>query len=340
MRKPFFNRRIYTEGGLISLLSFLAYDGLGLATDDIPLLENITTHGGYLLIDAAYCMIFAFLVVISNALIARIKWFGLLIYSRQLCLSMLTLVVNLLIAGGMDWGYDYTFDVPYDVVSGALPIVAFLATASALAHNVQYYSHLIALQHNEAMTYQRQLLKAQLDPHFVFNNLNILSALVHLDADAADDFIVRLSRFYRHIIASIDSDTTPIADAVDMARNYAELMQVRFPDRLSLQIGDGLEADNANRILSSSLHLLMENAVKHNQPDGSGELRISIRRQGNYLAVRNNIIKSDGRKRLPSLGIGLTNLKQRYSLLCGKPPTIVSTPTYYEVLLPILPPAK
>lgn len=335
-RRKIFYKGMLLEWALITLLSFLFYDVVWLVADDKPALESIKEDGFYLLADLLYCALFSFLILLVSRLIARIGYFEKLTYKRQLLLCLSTLVCNIAIAGLVERLYDWLLPQPYDNFEVGLCIVGFLAMVSSLAHNVQYYSKMVVEQNAQNIQMEKKMMKMHLDPHFVFNNLNILAGLVRTNPGRAEAFIIRLSKVYRHIISTIDKDVTTLCDAIDFALNYVEVLDVRFPGKIKLQVEPELKAVRNVGVLSSSLHLLIENAVKHNMPDGASVLTISVCRDGDRLLVCNNILADGHAGSIPSLGIGLKNLQERYRLQCGRLPEIHQTATSYEVLLPLL----
>ncbi len=335
--KRMFHGRMLTEWALITIVAFLFYDVIWLITDDDSVLDNFNNNGGYIAIDFAYCAFFSFLILWISMRIAHIGYFSKLTYRRQLLLSLVTLASNMLVAALLEWLYDILILAPYDTFASGLVIACFLATLASMVHNMQYYSRIIAEQNAHSISIEKKMMKMHLDPHFVFNNLNILACLVKTNPDDAEKFIILLSKVYRHIISSIDKDVTSLYDALDFARRYVEVLNVRFRNKINLQIDTVPEQIRNEGILTSSLHLLIENAVKHNMPEGATRLTITIIRKDNRLMVRNNIISNGSKSTIPSLGIGLKNLQERYRLQCGELPEIHQTVDYYEVLLPLLP---
>lgn len=180
-----------------------------------------------------------------------------------------------------------------------------------------------------------------MDPHFVFNCLNILSGLIEEDSERAERFIISLSRIYRYIINSLDKDIVPISEAMTFAKEYVSIMQTRYPSSIDF-CDSGLECRSDEKILTMSMQLLIENAVKHNSPSPEHPLRILVFKRGDRLVVSNSLF-NNSQGPVPSTshdGIGLKNLRQRYSMECGKEPVISITgegdKRFFEVGLPII----
>ena len=187
----------------------------------------------------------------------------------------------------------------------------------------------------------KRLLKSQMDPHFVFNCLNILSGLIEEDSERAEQFIISLSRIYRYIINSLDKDIVPISEAMTFAKEYVSIMQTRYPSSIDF-CDSGLECRSDEKILTMSMQLLIENAVKHNSPSPDPPLLISCYKRGHRLVLIKSMC-NNSQGQVPSTsrdGIGLKNLRQRYSMECGKEPVISITgegdKRFFEVGLPII----
>lgn len=180
-----------------------------------------------------------------------------------------------------------------------------------------------------------------MDPHFVFNSLNILSGLIEEDPEKAEQFTVSLSRIYRYIINSLDKDIVPISEAMTFAKEYVSIMQTRYPSSIDF-CDSGLECRSDEKILTMSMQLLIENAVRHNCPSPEHPLQIRVFKRGDRLVVSNSLYnngQSSG-SYIQGNGIGLKNLKKRCSIESGMEPVISITGDgdrrFFEVSLPII----
>ncbi|MHC5201603.1 2TM domain-containing protein [Myroides sp. LJL119] len=177
-------------------------------------------------------------------------------------------------------------------------------------------------------------LKNQLDPHFLFNSLNVLSALIEEDQDKAVKFTHSLSKTYRYILDQKNKDLVSLEQEFAFARTYIELLQMRFEDSVIFEIPDQIKQQGA-KVVPLSLQLLLENAIKHNKATESNPIKIQIVEHSNgYLEITNNLNKKsilDDRK-----GIGLSNITERYAFLSNKPVKIVETQDVFSVYIPIL----
>jgi len=185
----------------------------------------------------------------------------------------------------------------------------------------------------EMMASQYQSLKDQLNPHFLFNSLNVLSNLVYEDADRSAAFILKLSKIYRYVLEVQQEELVTLGKELDFAKNYLELQKIRFEENLIYNI----KATGTEPLFLPplSLQLLLENAIKHNEASQENPLFIQIIREGNELWITNTL---QPKKNLnePSTGIGLANIRKRYELLSNKEIQVIQTADEFIVKLPLL----
>jgi sensor histidine kinase YesM len=186
---------------------------------------------------------------------------------------------------------------------------------------------------NERLIGQYQSLKDQLNPHFLFNSLNVLGNLVYEDADLANRFIEKLSRVYRYVLDVQYEELVPLKDEIDFARNYLELQELRFGKKLRHTIS--VNDDGEFALPPLSLQLLLENAVKHNAATSDKPLEIWVEKTGALLTVKNTLAerKSESTRE----GIGLKNIQERYRFLSDKEIEIERGEDYFTVILPLIP---
>lgn len=178
-----------------------------------------------------------------------------------------------------------------------------------------------------------KLLRSQLDPHFLFNNLNTLDALIDSNADKAKEYINRLSLIYRYLIQTKDAEVMELSEEMNLADNYMFLIQTRFGDDYSFHINKNI--DFSNKFLpTGAIQALLENVVKHNKASGENKVHSSIDINENWLTVTNNKSKFAAPK--DSFGTGLINLKARYQLLSEETPQIEENETEYKISIPII----
>ena len=176
-------------------------------------------------------------------------------------------------------------------------------------------------------------LKNQIDPHFLFNSLNVLSSLIEENPEKAQKFTTSLSKVYRYVLEQKDKDLVPVAEELAFARTYMGLLKMRFENSVVFTIEE-MEIDPEARVVPLSLQLLLENAVKHNVASPEKPLVITIGFDENYLWVRNNAQKKEvlsDRK-----GVGLTNIADRYALVTDRKVLVDTDADAFAVRIPML----
>ena len=180
---------------------------------------------------------------------------------------------------------------------------------------------------------QLETIKSQIDPHFLFNSLNVLSSLVHRNPDKAVEFLGQLSRVYRIILDSGRKALIPLEAEMDLVKAYAYLMSTRFGSSLNFDI-DLSWGTNENSIPPASIQMLVENAIKHNAFTKEEPLKLKIFILENYLVVENNVIPKIEVEE--STKVGLENILSRYKLITEREVRIESTEIRFIVKLPLI----
>ena len=184
----------------------------------------------------------------------------------------------------------------------------------------------------EMMAYKYESLRNQLNPHFLFNSLNVLSDLVYADQAMAVKFIQQMSDLFRYVLDSRDKELVPLKEEMDFMRSFTYLLKTRFEDKLDIVIG--LHAESGEYIVPMTLQLLVENAVKHNEVSEEFPLIINIRKQDDYLEVENTLrTKHVGED---SKNTGLKNIEQQFSFFTDKKIEISAADGKFLVRVPIL----
>jgi len=176
-------------------------------------------------------------------------------------------------------------------------------------------------------------LKNQLDPHFLFNSLNVLTSLIGENPNQAERFTTKLSKVYRYVLEQRNKDLVPIEEELKFAKTYMELLGMRFEDAVKFNIPD-IISTNELKIVPLSLQLLLENAVKHNVVSTSKPLTINIYEEDNYLIIENNINPKEALGK--STKIGLQNIADRYGLITQRGVKIKNNNKKFKVSLPLL----
>lgn len=178
-----------------------------------------------------------------------------------------------------------------------------------------------------------ELLKQQVNPHFLFNSLNTLKSMIEIGDKHAGDFIIKLSDFYRHTFENKKTDLIPLYEELEILDAYIFLLEARFENGINIQIN----LDDQVRktfIPPFTLQLLMENCIKHNIVSLEKPLFIEIYREQDYLIVQNQLQL----KKTPEFSTkkGLENIDERYLLLSGKNISIDQDLSCFSIKLPLI----
>jgi sensor histidine kinase YesM len=179
-----------------------------------------------------------------------------------------------------------------------------------------------------------EVLKNQIDPHFIFNALNTLSFLITKDPRSARRYNDTLARVYRYILGNRERDLVLLREEIDFIGNYFYLLKIRFTDAISMVIEiTDLSAENF-LIPPISLQTLVENAIKHNEFSENTPLNIAVSISSDYVIVSNLMNRLNNPQ--PGSKIGLNNLDNRYKLLTKRNIIIENNFESFTVKLPII----
>ena len=182
--------------------------------------------------------------------------------------------------------------------------------------------------------YRYVKLKRQVNPHFLFNSLNILDCLICEEkTEQASLYTHKLASIYRYMIKSEEEDVVPLRDELVFVELYVDLLKVRFPEGFEVEIEVPEEA-MARFVPPCSIQLLIENATKHNAVGTDKPLTVRVEASAEDVRVSNNLIPKVTRN--PSTGLGQKYIRQLYLDLSGKHIGIDKTEDNYCVTLPLL----
>lgn len=181
---------------------------------------------------------------------------------------------------------------------------------------------------------QFDALKNQVNPHFLFNSLNTLAALISEDQKLAEEFVQRIASVYRYVLQNKDKELIELEEEVNFIKAFLFLQKIRFGENLIERL-DIPQRFNRYLIAPLTLQMLVENAIKHNIISTEKPLEINICiDQNNMLVVGNNLQK---KKNIgTSTGIGLMNIQQRYKLLIKKEIEILDDNSHFTVKIPLI----
>lgn len=181
-------------------------------------------------------------------------------------------------------------------------------------------------------------LKNQVDPHFLFNSLNVLDSIVlEGTPQEASAYIHKLASIYRYLMQHEAKKLVPLSEEIQFARTYRELIQIRFPEGLVLEDRVGADIPHGY-IIPCTLQLLLENAIKHNAISPENPLIVSVFTDGKSITMRNTRIPKVSTR--PSTGIGLQYIRNQYRDLADAEITVTQTLDSFAVTVPILEDSK
>jgi sensor histidine kinase YesM len=178
-----------------------------------------------------------------------------------------------------------------------------------------------------------KLLRSQIDPHFLFNNLNTLDSLIDNNPEKAKEYINRLSLIYRYLIKTKDAEVMELSEEIALAKNYIFLIKTRFGDDYDFTFQENISLTD-KFIPTGALQALLENVVKHNKPDGITSIKTSLIINEGWIIITN--FKSKSISNNESFGTGLDNLKARYKLLSDEKIQVHNMNKKFEVFIPII----
>ncbi len=183
----------------------------------------------------------------------------------------------------------------------------------------------------EKAIYQFNALKNQINPHFLFNSLNVLSALAYQSPELTNHFAKKLSNVYRYLLTTAQHPSVTLEKEMRFMETYVYLEKTRFEDCLEILVND-YRRWSKYLVIPASVQILVENAIKHNIATSELPLRINVTinddgiRVANNLQLRNNVTKS---------GVGLENLKKQYAIF-GQKIEVAKTDSIFSVSMPFL----
>lgn len=295
-------------------------------------------------------LLFSAMLYLANAyvLMYGIRYFGPRLFSWKLLL--MAIMANVLVSVAA----IFLANALIEVILGEMTFEGFLELQSVADYAVTVFIALVVCgifylfyyyknQQEDRVQEQKIIagtaaaqfdaLKNQLDPHFLFNSLNVLSGLIDEDPQQAQRFTTALSKVYRYVLEQKQKELVSLEEEFDFARTYINLLNMRFEDSITFSIPDTVR-QSEGRIVPLSLQLLLENAVKHNVATSAKPLRIEIREGDGVLEVINNLQqRQSGRG---SVGVGLQNIQERYGLLSDREVELQKTESEFRVVLPVL----
>jgi LytS/YehU family sensor histidine kinase len=175
-------------------------------------------------------------------------------------------------------------------------------------------------------------LRRQLSPHFLFNNINVLTALIEENPQKAARFSESLGNIYRHFLRQEDEDIVALESALEFSKDYLELLKYRYEEAFQYTLPETVQSHQY--IIPLALQQVIENTIKHNEVSKEKPLRVDLKIQDDYIIIQNT-------KQLKTVietakGTGIENMQKRYAFLTEKPVLIEDTDTSFTIKLPLL----
>ena len=264
---------------------------------------------------------------------------------KRLLFTILALSVFLIFGGvpirlilGLATISDFTnFDI-YFKFAGINFAAAFLV--GSVYEAVYFFENWRStIQINEALKIQQirmqfEVLQNQMSPHFLFNSLNTLTALIAENHDIAIEFTQKLSDVYRYILQHKDKELVPLEEELEFVKDYMFLLQMRYPDNLHANISVTIQYQRLY-IAPLTIQMLVENAIKHNVISRTHPLNIDIYvENGQSIVVKNNLMLKNSVKK--STKTGLANIRKRYEYLGKRKIDVITTTRNFMVAIPLI----
>jgi two-component system, LytTR family, sensor kinase len=186
----------------------------------------------------------------------------------------------------------------------------------------------------ENIEFHFEMLKNQVNPHFLFNSLNTLSSLIYSNQDTAARFVRQLARVYRYVLENRDKEVISLKEELNFLQSFIYLVHLRFSENLKVEINIP-ETMQEKLIAPMTLQMLIENAIKHNVVSQKKPLTIQIYADMfDHITVTNNLQKKEVREY--SSNIGLKNISSRYGFITERKVIVEENPDYFKVRIPLL----
>ncbi len=248
--------------------------------------------------------------------------------------SMIAILITLLV----NWIKVYEDDIAGVIITNVLIYIVVNILVMAIFDGwILFIENRQAMQiaenlKEELTQIKFEVLKSQINPHFMFNSLNVLSGLINVDVRKAQLFIDEFSHIYRYVLETIEEPVVSLNKELEFMRSYLFLQQIRYGNSLTYSVN--IPAELLPMLVPPlSLQVLLENAMKHNIVNEEKPLKIEIYSEGDFLFIKNPVQpKISG----TSTGLGLKNLIKRYALISSLEPKFEVADNYYIARIPLI----
>ncbi len=228
---------------------------------------------------------------------------------------------------------SHFFKTVYILFIGLLCLYLQYSIKRLIIKQTEVKTQVVELQ-KENLQAQFQMLKQQVNPHFLFNSLNVLTSLIKTEPELAEKFTEQLSKVYRYVLENKDKDLIPLNTEMNFLRAYIFLLDIRFMGKMKIDIE--FDEQREDKLLPPlSLQIIIENAIKHNTFSRKSPLHVRLFIDENdYLNVVNNLQSRE--TQFASTGTGLENIINRYALISDRVPVFKKTDDQYFAMIPLL----
>jgi sensor histidine kinase YesM len=227
--------------------------------------------------------------------------------------------------------FKFLFNI--NMVITVIMTMLFAQIFRLVEHNYQIRLSNASLLKTNAET-RFEVLKNQVNPHFLFNSLNTINSLIVTDQQAAVNFVNNMSDVYRYVLKSHEINSIQLQEELRFIESYTHMLKGRYGNKMHIAVNVP-SGYMQHRVPPMALQILIENAVKHNIASHNKPLHIQIfANAANELVVENNLQKRTGPE--PSTGVGLQNLNQRCKYLSNHHLAIQQTQTSFSVAIPLI----
>lgn len=247
-----------------------------------------------------------------------------------------TLGVNIVSLVGLILHPNEIPDIAVSGIYASVFITLFVATIyEAVWYTARWKAARLeaALLRKENLQSQLTVLRNQINPHFLFNSLNTLTAIIHEHPDKAVEFVGHMGNMYRNLLEVHETDLVTLQKEIELLNHYIFLLETRFEDKLSIHVEVDPNVLDCF-VVPYSLQLTIENAIKHNVVSTKNPLFIDISSVDNELVISNNLQRKNQKQE--STGLGLKNINSRYMIATGQQINVVEVGGFFKVTLPLI----
>lgn len=311
-----------------------------------------------ILLYPSFSLMSAVLIFVDSVIIAIISWYLVCFVNKYLrkklsssilivssiviivmCLQPIIIGIRYLQVSifGYESGIPFNRFTIHDQIQFNLLLSIFVMFA-VLLYQLLYFRNAHTVEQKafkaeiEKQTEKYESLRRQLSPHFLFNNINVLTGLIEENPKKAVHFSETLGNIYRHFLRQENEDVVSLQSALSFSKDYLELLKYRYEEAFQYVLPETVDANYY--IIPLALQQVIENTIKHNEVSKENPLLITIKIEDNYLIVQNT-------KQLKTTiettkKTGIENIRKRYAFLTEKEVIVEDTKSVFTIKLPLL----